>query len=76
MNVSCDGSQSFCYQYTPTTLGSPPAAYCMTLPTSCASTPTCNCICASGAVSCSATASVGCACTDSTGVVSFSCHGP
>jgi hypothetical protein len=73
VNLYCDGSQFYCYQYTLTTPGGgPPVAICRNIPTSCGSQATCECVCADTG-SCSGPSA--CTCTISNGVLSLVCSG-
>ena len=68
-NLTCDGTQSYCYRYYPGTSVSPPVFLCKDIPTACGSTPTCACICPTS------TDCKGCTCAEGNGLVSLTCAG-
>jgi hypothetical protein len=72
---TCDGSQTYCYQYLPGTPGpsSPPS--CTAIPSSCAATPTCACICTMTPTGLGCGSPTTCTCTESNGLVSLTCAG-
>src|SRR5207248_9845870 len=73
-NLRCDGTQTYCYQYMASTVGSPPITYCSALTSACAANPTCACVCPASSTMCGS--STACTCTESNGLVSVSCTGP
>jgi Kazal-type serine protease inhibitor domain len=72
-NLTCDGTQTYCYQYVGGTSLSQPVADCKPITSACTSSATCTCLCANG-VTCGG--SSGCTCTQSTnGLITLSCYG-
>ncbi len=70
---SCNASQTYCNTYAPGPAGSQLVVSCNAMPSSCAATPTCACVCSALGVTCGSPAS--CTCTESNGLVSLSCAG-
>lgn len=69
----CDPTQTYCLSLNPGSNPQTPLTYsCKTIPTQCAATPTCACICAQPG---GCTGQYLCSCSDTNGLITLSCRG-